>query len=291
MKSPLVTIIVPAYNHENYVLECLESIHNQTYHDFQWIVVDDCSKDRTPIILKENQAKYGYELILHNKNIGISATLTEAIRDYSSGKYITICASDDICLPNKIEEHLRFMQANPQFGMTYSKPLKMNQKSEEIENREDYSRCKSGYVFEDVICRRFPIGNGAMYRADVLKDVGYYESGVIAEDYFMRCKIAKKYEIGFLDKFLSKYRVVELSQKRDPWRLVQSHKQTVDMFKDDSVYPKAVKAWQVNSAGILVFYTKYKFKSMLFVLRNLDYYITHPGYLFSWGKCLLLSWK
>lgn len=290
MNETLVTVIVPAYNHEKYIIECLESVNNQTFKDFQWIVVDDCSKDRTPEILKENQEKYGYELILHEKNKGISATLTETIKDYAKGKYLTFCSSDDAFLPIKIESQLRYLQENPQYAMCYSRSILINENSEELSDK-DTTQYKSGYIFEDILCRKFFLGIDTMYRTEVIRELGYYESGVMAEDYYMYSKIAQKYQIGFLNQYLYKYRVVELSTKRDPWKLVMSHRQTVDMFKDDALYPKAVKAWEIRSAAIISFYTKYKGKAIWFVVKNLDYYILHPNEAVSVAKFLILRWK
>lgn len=291
MNSTLVTVIVPAYNHEKYVLECLESINNQTYRDFQWIVVDDCSKDKTPEILKKNQKKYGYELILHDKNMGLSGTLTETIRDYAKGEYLVMCASDDMFLPNKIEAQLKFLQENPKYVMCYSRSISMNEKSEEYPNRNTFAGYKSGYIFEDILCRKYNIGINIMYRTKVFGEVGYYEPNVLAEDYYLYCKIARKYEIGFLDQYLYKYRVAELSTKRDPWKLVMSHRQTVDMFIDDPAYPKAVKFWEIRSAMIISFYKKYKIRSIKYVFKNLDYFLVHPHDSIAFSKYLLCCWK
>lgn len=286
----MVTVLVPAYNHEKYILECLESIHNQTYRDFQWIVVDDCSTDNTPSILKENKDKYGYELILHKKNKGISATLTEMIKDYVKGEYMVICSSDDVFLPNKIEAQLHFLKNHPEYAMCYSRSIPMNESSEELPDK-DHSKYKSGYIFEDVLCRKFFMGVDTMYRTEVLRNVDAYESGVIAEDYYMYTKIAQKYQIGFLDMYLYKYRVAELSKKRDPWDLVMSHRQTVDMYKDMPVYPKAVRSWEILSAMIIASYKKYKLRAIKYFIKNSLYFISKPVDCLRMIKYLLIIWK
>lgn len=291
MIDKIITVIVPAYNHEKYILECLDSIHNQTYRDFQWIVVDDCSSDKTPQILLENQEKYGYELIMHKENVGISATLTDTIKNHARGELITMCASDDMYLPNRIEEQVKFMQAHPEYAMSYSKAVKMDVNSVELPRVDDFSKCKSGFIFEDVICRMFPIGIGVIYRKQVLEELGYYANGIMAEDYYLHCKIAQKYQIGFLDQYLSKYRVAELSTKRDPWKLISSHKQTIETFNNEPIFRKALRYWEIRSAGILIFYKKYKLRSIWFVLKNFDYYIARPKELISNLKILALSWK
>lgn len=256
-KEYLVTVVVPAYNHEKYIIDCLESIDNQTYRDFQWIIADDCSTDNTPMILKENQSKYGYELILHKKNKGISATLTEMIQDYAKGKYISALASDDMYLPSKIEKQLKFMEANPQYGMCYSRNYSIDV-SGNIIGKEDSHHYKSGWIFKDILSISFHLGTCKMTRRDALESVGYYPSGIMAEDLYMNCKIAEKYQIGLLDDYLGKYRCAPTGSKRDPMKLVMSHKETIDLYKDREEYDYAIKRWYVHSAGILSSYKKYK---------------------------------
>lgn len=257
MNNYLVTVVVPAYNHEKYILDCLESIHHQTYRDFQWIVVDDCSSDKTPDILKEKQDYYGYELILHKKNVGISATMTEMVRDYAKGKYISPLSSDDMYLPEKVERQMRFMEDNPQYGMCYSRNFSINIEGQII-GKEDGPNYKSGWVFEDILSLKFHPGTCTMMRRDVLESVGFYRSGVMAEDLYMNCKIADKYQIGFLDMYLGKYRCAPTGLKRDPMKLVMSHKETIDFYSDRKEYKCALIRWYIHSAGILSSYPIYK---------------------------------
>lgn len=290
MKDFLVTVIVPAYNHERYVLECLESIHNQTYRNFLWVVVDDFSKDRTPEILKEHKDRFGYELVLHDRNWGISKTLTETIKTYAKGEYLVLCASDDVLLPNKIELQLKFLQENPQYGMCYSRSIPIDENSVEIKWRDRY-KYKSGFIFEEVLCREFSLGIDTMYKTEVLKDVGYYSSNILAEDYYVYSKIAQKYQIGFLDAYLYKYRVTELSKKRDPLDLVMSHKKTVELFKNSEAYSKAIKAWEIKSTLIIASYKKYKIKAARLFINNWKFFICNPYDLLRIIKYLFFIWK
>ena len=263
----LVSVIVPAYNHEKYILDCLDSIQNQTYRDFQWIIVDDCSSDSTPQILINNQKKYGYELILHKKNIGVSATMTEMIRDYAKGKYISSLASDDMYMPQKIERQLRFMEENPQYGMCYSRNLIMDTDGRVI-GKEDGSNYKSGWVFQDILALRFHPGTCLMIKKDVIEDIGFYKGGVIAEDYYINCHIADKYQIGFLDEYLGKYRAAPTGSKRDPMALVMSHKEVLDMYKDRVEYGNALKHWKMHSSGIISSYAPYKMLALKYLLQS-----------------------
>ena len=105
---PLVSVIVPCYNHEKYVEETIESIVNQTYENIELIVIDDGSKDASPQIIEELSKKYNFKFI-HRSNKGLSATLNEGIR-LSQGKYISVCASDDKLKLDKIEKQVKFME-------------------------------------------------------------------------------------------------------------------------------------------------------------------------------------
>ncbi len=118
---PLVSVVVPCYNHEKYVKETIESIINQTYKNIELIVIDDGSKDNSVQVIQEMADKHGFTFV-HRPNKGLSATLNEGIR-LSKGKYFCAIASDDILMLEKIEKQVTFMEANPEYGMCYGKIL------------------------------------------------------------------------------------------------------------------------------------------------------------------------
>lgn len=265
--KPLVTIIVPSYNHRKFIKECLDSIKNQTYNNIQWIVVDDGSKDGTPELLKENQSFYGYELYLQ-LNKGLSATLTDMIKNHANGKYIILCASDDVCMPDRVEKQVVFMESHPQYAMCYARCIRIDQDSNVI-GKDTFPGYKSGCIFEDIYLRRFNPGICVAMKTDVLAEIGYYDSGILAEDYYMNCRIAEKYEIGFIDAYLLKYRVAPLGNKRDPWKLVESHKQTVELFSNRPEYKNALQNWELRSGALLAPFKKYKLKALCYFFKNL----------------------
>lgn len=262
---PLVTVIVPAYNHEKYVNECLESIYNQTYKDFQWIVVDDGSKDRTPSILKDNQEKYGYDLIVQ-ENHGLSWTLTNIIKNHAKGKYISICASDDKWLPRKLELQLRFMEASSEYAMCYGRTMYMNQSS--IVTAEDNpSLYKSGDIFEPILFQEFHPPVNYMYKKSAIEAVGYFPTGIIAEDYYMNCKLSECYKIGYIDDFLTIYREAPLQTKRDPLELMNSHRDTITLYRGLSMYNQALSLHNLRCFNVLGGFIKYKFTALNCLLK------------------------
>lgn len=266
--NPQITVVVPSYNHERYVEECIRSIGAQTFKDFQWIVVDDCSKDNTPVILKDLQEKYGFELIIHEKNIGLANTLNEIIQNYAKGLYLSICASDDYWLPNKLEVQYSFMSNHTEYGMCYSRCYYIDEKSERI-SANCYMGYGSGWIFKDVLCRKYQPGIFTLMRIDTIKKVGYYKPGIIAEDYYMSCLITHSCKVAFVDEIVGCYRVAPMESKRDPMALVLSHKDTVDLFKSDPIYSEAIICWELYSAQLLARYTKYKGFALSKLIRNI----------------------
>jgi alpha-1,3-rhamnosyltransferase len=268
--KPLVTVIVPAYNHEKYIVECLDSIHNQSYGNFQWIVVDDGSRDKTPDILKRYREIYGYELIIQD-NHGLSWTLTNIIKNYSKGEYISICASDDKWLPDKLKVQVDFMDRNPDFAMCYGKTKYMDLSSNVI-RQDDGVVYKSGNIFEDIILQNFHPPVNYMYRKSALEEVGYFPMGVIAEDYYMNCKLSERFEIGYVDSFLTIYREAPLQSKRDPLVLMDSHKYTIERYINNPIYSKAISYHFLRCFNVLGGFNKYKFVALkcLFRVRFVD---------------------
>ncbi len=288
----LVTVVMPAYNHERYILESLEGIANQTYKNIQWIIADDCSTDKTPIILKQNQQKYGYELILNPTNMGIAGSLTNMIKNFAKGDYVCICASDDVYMPNRIEKLVAKLISNPSYGMCYSRSIFIDENSKEI-RRDENPSYKSGYIFGDLLCQKYHIGACNLMKKDIIEEMGYYPQGIIAEDYYMNCKIAEKYEIGFVDDYLMKYRLIPVGKKRDPWRLLLSHRQTLGSFSANKEYNDALHYWFYNSSKQLAPYTKYKLKSLIMVLRLSAWSIKEKKIIsqFRTIKSLLFNWE
>lgn len=102
-KNPGISIIVPVYNTEQYISRCIESILNQTFKDFELILIDDGSRDRSGEICDEYAKKDNRIRVFHNNNQGVSATRNYGI-NISKGKYLMFCDSDDWVADNWCEE-------------------------------------------------------------------------------------------------------------------------------------------------------------------------------------------
>lgn len=123
-KNPLVSVCIITYNSSKYVIETLESIKRQTYHDIELIVSDDCSKDNTVIIcrnwINKNKGRFvRTKLIESERNKGIAFNCNNGFAACGSD-WVKFIAGDDILLENCIENNIRYVQANPQIKVLFS---------------------------------------------------------------------------------------------------------------------------------------------------------------------------
>lgn len=115
--DPLVSVIVPLYNHEDYVLDCLSSIHDQTYSNIELIVIDDGSSDSSFMLarrlLETRFAKRfaGVQVLQNSRNLGAHGTINRGIA-LSSGQFISVINSDDLYHPNRLSNILQLMRDN-----------------------------------------------------------------------------------------------------------------------------------------------------------------------------------
>lgn len=109
--EPLVSIVVPTYNSEEYILETIESVKKQTYKNWELIVIDDCSKDKTQEILESSKEEKRIKVINLNKNSGAGIARNIGIKE-AKGKYIAFLDSDDIWDKKKLEKQISFMEEN-----------------------------------------------------------------------------------------------------------------------------------------------------------------------------------
>lgn len=117
--SAKVSIMVPVYNAERYIKECLDSLFSQDYENFEVVVSDDASSDGTGQILKEYAEKHSnMVLFLNQKNLGITDNCDQIFRA-CSGDYIALFAGDDVMLPGKLKFQVEYMQQHQDVSMTY----------------------------------------------------------------------------------------------------------------------------------------------------------------------------
>lgn len=116
MNRPIVSVLMPVYNGEAYLQEAIESILEQQFSDFEFLIIDDASTDKSNQIIKA-YSDPRIKLFRNNNNLGIAKTLNKGLA-LAQGRYIARMDSDDISLPSRLKEQVGFMNSNPSIGIS-----------------------------------------------------------------------------------------------------------------------------------------------------------------------------
>lgn len=180
LRMPKVSIIVPVYNCEQYLEECLLSILKQTFEDWECIIWSDGSTDNSLEIAKEfaksdSRFSYGWS----DRNEGLSAALNNAY-SFAKGEYLCQVDADDILLPLALDATVEFLDYNPSIGLVYTDKFVIDEEKTKYEHhwghKEHYSRVKLFYSFPLITHFR-------LMRREVLLTVGGYREEIkFAED-------------------------------------------------------------------------------------------------------------
>jgi len=228
--NPLVSVIMPNYNNEKYLAEAIESILNQTYKNFEFVILDDCSTDNSWNII-QNYAKKDNRIkaFRNKKNLKIVKTRNKGFELMSpTSKYIAIFDSDDVSMPERLEKQIAFLEKNPDYGLIGTHTYIINESSEIIASRKYETDLKK--IIKNML-KKSPVAQpSVMVRTSVLEDVGHYnEKYTRCQDYELWFRIAKSFKIGNLDEFLIKYRVSKTQGKST--HLKETLKFTIDIQK------------------------------------------------------------
>lgn len=274
--QPLVSVIVPSYNHARFLEQCIDSILNQTYRNFELTVIDDGSTDGSRELLQRLRDRYGFTLVLQ-ENSGCARTINRGLREFTKGRYVSYCASDDYWAIDKLEKQVSFMEQNPDIPMCYGKVYVVDEDSNVIDRltRTRNSNLKDGHIFKDIILMNFHLPVTYFFRSSIFAEVGYYREDILTEDFYMNLKISEKHRIGLIDEYLSYYRTFrDYHHKLLTTVSVISHLNCIKEFRHSEHYPEAVRRWHYRN---VLWYSPYR-QHKLFVLKSI---LRSAGFIFD----------
>lgn len=218
---PLVTIIALCYNHEKYVVECLEHIRAQTYTNTELIIMDDCSRDRSAFIISDwiEKNEVSCTFIAHTRNVGICKSLNEAL-SRTQGEHISMIATDDTWEPEKIEHQVAIMQAQPeQVAVVFSDAAQVDESGHKlakkfIEANFTGRDVPSGRIFSNLVDHNFIPAMSTLIRRKAIEAVGGYDERLTYEDYDMWLRLSAAYDFVFCPGTVASYRIVATSMIR-----------------------------------------------------------------------------
>lgn len=225
-----VSVIIPAYNQAHYLNEAIRSVLNQTYQDFEVVVVDDGSTDDTcEIVHGFTDPRVCY---IYQENSGLSAARNTGIRNTDS-PLITFLDSDDLFLPEKLTLLIRALEDKPEIGFVAGKYIPIDEEGNRLKNESElkFTKEKTQLLLQNPIC----VGSVLVRRAWFEK-TGFFDESLHAyEDWDMWLRLARTgCRMAWVEQPVYLYRFHEAQMTRESDRLCKASEAVLDKFFSDS---------------------------------------------------------
>ena len=181
----MVSVIMPVYNGEKYLKQSIESVIQQTYKDWELIIVNDCSTDNSRNIMQSYADTDSRIRIVDNgSNLKLPRSLNAGFRE-ARGKYLTWTSDDNMYRSDALEELLYYLECNPEIGLVYSD-------MDVVDDSLNFLREQC--LGMNMLCYGDCVGASFMYRKEVIDKVGEYDPDMfLVEDYEYWIRISEKF--------------------------------------------------------------------------------------------------
>ena len=204
--KPLVSVIIPLYNAEQYIHEAVQSIVNQTYQNIEIIIIDDGSVDKSKDIVQSiSSSKITY--IQNEHNIGVSRTRNRGF-ELAKGKYIALMDADDISISTRLEKQVKFLENHNDYGVVSSHYESFREHLFGVKRRIRKLSTNAEDIHVNLLFSNMICCPSSMIRKEVLieNNIKFDTSLQMAEDYDLWRRLSFVTKITNLDEVLLKYR-------------------------------------------------------------------------------------
>ncbi|KKQ86156.1 MAG: hypothetical protein UT08_C0001G0022 [Candidatus Woesebacteria bacterium GW2011_GWB1_38_8] len=260
--NPQISIVLPSYNSAKYLEDSVNSILNQTFKDFELIIIDDGSKDNTQKILNKFNDKR-IKKVKHKKNIGLVRSLNEGIR-LAKGKYLARMDADDVCFPDRLISQINFLKSNP--DITFCGTL--------VKTSGDYVQVWNLPLYNDEMKVHLLFGSPLAHPSVLIRrinDFYYDENYQHVEDYELWFRLSKKYKMANIAKVLLNYRMyADSATNRNDKKVLKARKNIVKIILNNlRLFPSN---GDLNLH--LSFWETHYEKNQLYIARCLEWFRT-----------------
>lgn len=179
---PLVSVVVPCFNHAAYVEKAIASVLGQTYPAIELIVVDDGSSDASPEVLRRLADQHGFTLVLQ-ENRGVCRTLNRGIRAFSKGEYIALLASDDLWREDKIAAQMALLRGAGDARLCFSQAVEFADDAQPQVGRVFPRRVRTGQVLDRVFLRQHVPAGTLLFERRLFDELGGFDEALKEEDW------------------------------------------------------------------------------------------------------------
>lgn len=232
MHDPEVSIVMPVYNSEQYVGDAIQSLLVQTFRNFELIVVDDGSTDRSSeiihgfsdsrILVLKNDSNRG---IVFSRNRGLAAM---------NGKYYAPFDSDDTAVPDKFEKQVNFLEKNPDIAMTGSWAMLCDEKGNRMLQKWKLN-ARPEMIPSIMLFRNYFVHSSVLVRQDAIKNMTYQEGFDVVEDYRFCADLAFGQKVFNFPGYLISYRIHQNSAMRSNSKRMQNQDRKIYRYLFDTL--------------------------------------------------------
>lgn len=281
-QQPLVSIIVPCYNHQDYIQACIESIIGQSYPNLEFIIIDDGSKDSSAEKIKalENQCKARFSRFEFRvrPNKGLSATLNEGLA-WIKGEYFCVIASDDLMTADKVAIQIRYALKNPEITSIYGSVQLIDEHGDLRQKKQlDYQE----YGFDEIFLNRFTLyAPTQMHKTKDFLSLGGFNEQTKIEDWDILLRLAKaNKKIVCVPELLAYYRMHANNTFNQHDLMLRELLKIIQLYREEPLFKLA----RLNILRINKLKPMKKVNKLHYYLLKLTYALYHYGLKLSLKK-------
>jgi glycosyltransferase involved in cell wall biosynthesis len=244
---PLISVIIPCYNGEKFIKDAIDSVINQTYDNFELIVVDDASKDKSSNIVNEFLSNHKVNYFKNISNIGIAKTKNRGL-SLASGEYVAFLDQDDIWLQEKLIAQIRLFDED--VGVVCTGMAFTDKKLNTLELFNGFDSTDQNKLIKDLYFKPVNSSSIMMIRQKSLMAVGIFDESLRGwDDYELLMRIATRFKIRYVRKPLVKKR----NHENNANRLLDLQSESESVFEKVLILHPFLKTYQKSKLAIICF--------------------------------------
>ncbi|PSB21088.1 glycosyltransferase [filamentous cyanobacterium CCP2] len=253
---PKVSIILPSYNYARYLDERIQSVLNQTYTDFELIIVDDASTDNSIEVINQYTHDSRIKTCFFEQNSGLPYKRWNDGANLAEGEYILFAGADDSCHPTMLEKLVEQMDAHPNVGIAYTQSMEMDGEGKILRplyyrtNDLDKERWMHDYVNQGkdecrylVVKNTIPNASSVLLRRSVFEQAGRFDERLrLVADWMLWAKILLISDIAYIAEPLNYFRVhrkTVRSKTRGDGNHIEEYYKVLSFISENVELPKA----------------------------------------------------
>lgn len=286
MHIPKVSVIIITYNRASLLKTAMQTVLDQTFEDFELLIIDDGSPDDTENVVKafhDPRVRY----VKHAQNQGEGGARNTGIQ-HAEGEYIAFLDDDDEWLPDKLQLQVALLDSQPQqVGFVHSALINFYADTgAELEKRRPVDQV-SGNVFDKLLAENFVILSTVLIRKACFDAVGPFDVSIPAGlDYDMWVRIAQTYEFAYIDVPLIKYRIHLNNLGRNFSLQIRGNEAFINKYKAYTSVPGRPNSVRYFKLGLLYCFTHDFKTARRLYLKSIRFYPLNPkpyvAFLMTW---------